>query len=147
MRIKISNRQEIWPVERPLIEKALKALLQGENIRTKEVELHFVSKEEIAAVHATYFQDPTPTDCISFPIDGKSPIDNQILGIVFVCPEVAKEWIEQEGGTLSEEVLLYVIHGALHLVGYDDIAPQDAAVMRQKEALYLKETFAPISSL
>ena len=109
--------------------------LKWKNVQCDEVTINFVTKEVITRLHADHFDDPTPTDCITFPID--SPEEDgeglHILGEVFVCPEVAIEYTQQEGGDPYEEVSLYVIHGLLHLLGFDDIEKEDREEMRREE--------------
>jgi probable rRNA maturation factor len=73
------------------------------------VEISLLSSEEIGRVHGEFLDDPTPTDVITF--------DH---GEILVCPDVAKEQGAGYGRTLNEEVLLYGIHGLLHLRGWSD---------------------------
>lgn len=123
-------------VNRPVWRKAIKACaeLQGEDFQ--EFTLHFVEKEEICRLHDEYFDDPSPTDCISFPIDGPDE-PYRILGDVFICPEVAKAYVEKKGGGFKQEAMLYAVHGLLHLFGYDDMTPKEKRVMRRYEKKHL----------
>lgn len=73
------------------------------------VEVSLLSSAEIGRVHGEFLDDPTPTDVITF--------DH---GEILVCPEVAREQGARYGRTLNEEVLLYGIHGLLHLRGWSD---------------------------
>ncbi|MDE3055149.1 MAG: rRNA maturation RNase YbeY [Verrucomicrobiota bacterium] len=86
-----------------------------------------MSKRKICKLHEEFFQDPTLTDCISF------PLDKEYLGDIFVCPAVAKEYVEKNGGEVYEEAMLYIVHALLHLLGYDDLDAQKRKVMRAKE--------------
>lgn len=95
--------------------------------------LSFVGKAKISSLHAQFFDDPSPTDCITFPI--REP---EFLGEVFVCPQVASEYVKSHGGNLYEELTLYVVHGFLHLLGFDDIEPADRKKMRAEEKKWLK---------
>jgi probable rRNA maturation factor len=77
-----------------------------------------------------------PTDVLAFALE--DDLENGLLeGNVLVCPDVAAERAPEFGWDAAEELLLYVIHGALHLVGYDDHSPEDAPTMRAKEREYL----------
>jgi len=108
--------------------------------RVDEFSLHFVTEKEIGHLHADFFDDPSPTDCISLPID--SPFDTSlswhVLGEVFICPAVAKVYAQKHRQDPYKETLLYVIHGLLHLYGFDDIQPKDRRQMRAKEKQLLK---------
>ncbi len=99
-----------------------------------ELSLAFVDKEEIARLHDDFMGDPTPTDVITFP--GDPDIDQ--AGEVIVCPQVAKEFSIKENLAFSDELSLYVIHGYLHLCGFDDIQDDDRAQMRLAEQQALK---------
>lgn len=106
-----------------------------------EVILHLVDKGTITQLHADFFNDPTPTDCISFPMDppgSDKSCGPTILGEVFVCPEVAVEYAQQHQKNSLEETALYIIHGMLHLLGYDDVEELSIAEMRKMEAACIK---------
>ena len=75
------------------------------------------------------------TDVLSFNLDCTN---SHLEGDTVVSAEIAKERCEEFGWDDESELLLYVIHGTLHLVGYDDETEYDAQLMRQKEAYYLR---------
>lgn len=105
----------------------MKAILEQERSVHSEVGVYLVPVLEISELHDKFFNDPTPTDCISF------PVDEEYLGEVFVCPQVAIDYAKKRKLNPYEELSLYVIHGLLHCFGYDDIEPADRRVMRKKE--------------
>jgi probable rRNA maturation factor len=88
-------------------------------------------------LHKEYFNDPTPTDCISFPIDNEED-GYKLMGDVVVCPLVAKTYARTKKLDVGEELSLYIVHGLLHLIGYDDIDSRDRKVMRSAERRHLK---------
>jgi len=115
--------------------KIVELLLTHLGIEHGEIEVYALSKEEIAKLHADHFDDPTVTDCITFPYhDGGEPIEGEI----FICPDVAKEYANEHGLDEQEELTLYVVHGLLHLMGYDDINPKDREEMRRQESLCME---------
>lgn len=61
-----------------------------------------------------------------------------VLGEVFVCPKVAVEYAKENGIPPEEELLRYVVHGLLHLIGYEDYDPKERARMKRKESACLK---------
>lgn len=136
MKINIVNQQKTLTIKPPFWRKIVKEVARFEGQTFKEFTLHFVDKDTISQIHQDFFDDPTPTDCISFPLDG--PEDPyRILGEVFVCPEVAKEYAKEHKGDHLRETILYATHGLLHLFGYDDIKPKDRALMRKAETRHL----------
>ena len=123
----IYNNQKDLPLSIANIKLMVPFLLRTLKISTDEVILHFVTKSAIGKVHDSFFSDPSPTDCISF------PLDDSILGEVFVCPQVAIEYANKRNLDPYQETTLYIIHGLLHLLGYDDCEPQERRRMRAAE--------------
>ncbi len=84
-----------------------------------EIEASIVSDKVIGQVHAEFLGDPTPTDVITFH-----------HGEILVSADTAAQAGPAHGLALDEELLLYLIHGLLHLAGWDDHDPQEAAQMK-----------------
>lgn len=97
-----------------------------------DVIIHFVDLARICQLHGEYFDDPSPTDCITFPIDSPGP-DCQVLGEVFVCPHTAITYAKEHSLDPYSECTLYIVHGLLHLLGFDDIDEADQLKMRAME--------------
>lgn len=127
LKISIVNRQRTLSIARSSVQR-LVGLVLGK--RKTEVTIHFVGKKKISELHDQFFEDPSPTDCISFPIGG------DFLGEVFVCPAVAQEYDPRHS---HRETSLYVIHGLLHLLGYDDIQEKDRLKMQSAQRRLLKK--------
>ncbi len=123
-RIKIYNRQSNLPIDLSSVRKLVMFFLQEKKVATQEVAIYFVGIRKITQLHAKHFQDPTPTDCITF------PLNEQLLGEIFVCPKAAMNYNPKHP---YEETTLYIIHGLLHLLGYDDIDRKKRARMRREE--------------
>ncbi|HSW87457.1 MAG TPA: rRNA maturation RNase YbeY [Rhabdochlamydiaceae bacterium] len=141
MKITVVDSQKALAISRPSVKKVVLATLDFLQIKTDEVIVHFIDKAAICALHESFFNDPTPTDCISFPIDypyeesGK----HHLLGEVFVCPEVAVEYARTKNKDPYAETTLYLIHGLLHLAGYDDLQAAERRKMRAMERRCLEK--------
>jgi probable rRNA maturation factor len=139
MKVTIINNQSVLIINKKKIEKQVKTILRKENISTDEVILHFVDDKTIKELHLKFFNDPTITDCISFPID--PPVKEKkcyhILGEAFICTKEAVRYSKSHNISPNEELILYIIHCILHLIGYDDINKKDINIMRKKENLYI----------
>lgn len=100
-----------------------------------ELSVAFVDDATIAQVHATFMDDPTPTDVITFPGDPSM----EAAGEIVISVEHARDRAAEHGCSFSQELSLYLIHGWLHLAGYDDRSEADRARMRiaEQEALAL----------
>ena len=86
------------------------------------VEVSFISDEEIARVHGEFLDDPTPTDVITFE-----------HGELLISADTAARCAGEYGHTTQQEALLYLIHGLLHLHGYDDHEPTDRTAMHDAQ--------------
>ena len=133
---------------------ALQALL-AEGVRGAcELSLYFIDETSIAELNAAHMGKVGPTDVLSFPLDGVEVAEAQgpgalssgparphpdhddvptLLGDVLVCPAVAKAQAPTHAGTLDDELALLVVHGVLHVLGYDHEIESDTARMRERE--------------
>lgn len=107
-----------------------------------EASLYFVDTPRICELHGQFFDDPTPTDCISFPMDDVDEEGYRVMGDLFVCPATAMNYVLSNGGDVYQELTLYVVHGLLHLIGYDDIEDDDRIEMKQQEVVFLEHAKA-----
>ena len=138
MKILITNKQQDIEVDRRYFEKVLKILALSFDSHFDEMSLHFVTEKKIKELHKQFFDDPTITDCITLPIDPPNTKPYCVLGEVFVCPRVALDYAKENNITPLKELTLYVIHGFLHLIGYDDMNEKDEKLMRNAEILAFK---------
>lgn len=95
-----------------------------------EVEVALINDESIARVHGEFLGDPSPTDVITFP-------HGEILVSVETAARQGCEFGKDERG----ETLIYLVHGFMHLAGFDDLTPDDAALMaREQEKVWQEIT-------
>jgi probable rRNA maturation factor len=135
VKVIVFDEQNTLSIPKRPIQKMVKALIEKEKIFTDEVDIYLVQAEFISDLHERFFHDPTPTDCISFPIDSpeESFSGRKILGEVFVCTEIAKEYAVKYGKDPLKETIYYIVHGFLHLIGYQDETRAKKSIMRKKE--------------
>jgi probable rRNA maturation factor len=109
------------------------AVLQDEAAEG-ELTLTFVDADDIADLNATHMGTTGPTDVLSFPLDDEGmPGVPVLLGDVVVCPAVAAAQSGDHAGTFDDELALLVVHGVLHVLGYDHAEPDEEARMRSRE--------------
>lgn len=99
-----------------------------------ELSLAFLSDARLARLHADFLDDPTTTDVITF--EGQPALG--VAGEICVSVDTASAYALRHGRDFSEELTLYVVHGWLHLAGYDDLQPAKKRRMRAAEARALK---------
>ena len=133
----VNNRQRYAPVVRSKIADIVRTFLKLEGVACDEVAINFISDAEMCDMHEVFFDDPSSTDWISFPIDLEDGIGYTHLGEIFVCPEVAWRYASANKLNYFDELALYVIHGLLHLCGYDDLDTISRRQMRKRERFHM----------
>jgi len=113
--------------------QAVLAILRDADIRAAQISIALVDDPTIAKLHEEFLNDPEPTDVLSFVLEQSEGV---LEGEVVASADTAAANARRYRCTPEEELLRYVIHGTLHLVGYDDVTPQKRAVMRKKENQY-----------
>ncbi|MBI5380962.1 MAG: rRNA maturation RNase YbeY [Opitutae bacterium] len=90
----------------------------------------FLDDNALAQLHADFLQDPTTTDVITF--EGQPALG--VAGEICVSADTAAAFAKKHRHDFAEELTLYVVHGWLHLAGYDDLVPAKKREMRRAEA-------------
>ncbi len=119
-----------------LIKKAVLSALGEYRKEKAEVNIVFVDKKEILRINKAYLNHHYVTDVISFnqPRPPFTHGEPWAFGDVFVCYQVAREQAKNFGHTFLQEMMMYAVHGTLHLTGMDDHSPTERAEMdRQAE--------------
>ena len=120
---------------------ALEAL-DAEGVPAGRVDLHFVDVDDIAQLNAEHLDGTGPTDVLSFPYEhdpmaareagpDEEPV---VLGDIVLCAEVAARQAPDHAGTVDDELALLVVHGVLHVLGWDHAEPDEARTMQAREA-------------
>jgi probable rRNA maturation factor len=129
--VEINNRQGVLkPLDTARLVEATRRILADAGYEHGEVSLAIVADAEMQSLNAKWLAHDYPTDVLSFVID---EADDSLEGQLIVSAEMARRQAERYGWRAEDELLLYVIHGALHLVGHDDHEDDDLAAMRAAE--------------
>ncbi|MGZ5054415.1 MAG: rRNA maturation RNase YbeY [Methylobacter sp.] len=104
-----------------------------------EIVVRIVGEQESAKLNEQYRHKSGPTNILSFPVDVPEGIELDLLGDLVICaPVVEKEALEQ-GKALEHHWAHIIVHGVLHLLGYDHIDDDDAELMENKEIAILNK--------
>lgn len=132
--IEVSNRQDSLIIDPQRLQQAIAVVLEGEGIARAEISLAVVTDVEIHELNQRFLAHDEATDVLSFPLNQG---DDWLEGEIVVSADTALDRAPEFHWSATEELILYVIHGTLHLVGYRDKTAEDCARMRQQEKYYL----------
>src|SRR5947209_5432284 len=134
-KVSIASPQDAVPLDRGRLRDIARSVLAGENVADYEISLAFVDNATIHRLNKQYLHHDEPTDVLSFPLS--DPSAKKLAGELVLGAEVALEQAQARGHDVQAELALYVIHGLLHLCGYDDKDARNAKEMRARERHYL----------
>jgi len=116
--IDISSSVRRLSVSRALVRKAASATLRVERVSDAMLSITFVGKAAISRLNRRYLGHHGPTDVISFGL-ARTGKRGAVVGDVYICAEVARDNAREQGIGAGEELLRLVVHGTLHVLGYD----------------------------
>ncbi|MFM8563965.1 MAG: rRNA maturation RNase YbeY [Acidimicrobiia bacterium] len=151
-----ADEQSAVAVDVPRWQTLARHALAMEGVRGgTELSLFFVEKSDMVDLNREHMGEAGPTDVLSFPIDGgevleivsgpsggnrgpdRSPPDRGdmplLLGDIVICPEVARDQAPTHAGNEDDEMALLVVHGVLHILGWDHDTIEKTADMQRRE--------------
>jgi len=114
------------------LRRSLRRTIRMVGTQLRELSVALVNDRRMSDLHQRFMNLPGPTDVLTFPLD----LDRRgrpIVGEVVVCVPEARRRARERGTTTAQELLLYALHGMLHLCGFDDRTPRDYQAMHRKE--------------
>jgi len=133
--VHVSNHQP-RPIDAKKLRQAVRTVLKSEGFRRVNVSVAVVNDSTILDVNRRFLAHSEPTDVISFLFsDGPHTLEGEIVASAQTAATAARQF----HSTPDEELLLYVIHGALHLAGYDDRTAVARRAMRKRERHYMAQ--------
>ena len=115
------------------LEGWISAALQSQEFEDAEVSVYIVDEEEGQELNAQYRGKEYPTNVLSFPADIAEEVGIPLLGDLVVCAPVVEREAQEQGKALQAHWAHMLIHGTLHLVGFDHIEDDDADTMEALE--------------
>ncbi|MDR9755871.1 MAG: rRNA maturation RNase YbeY [Thermacetogeniaceae bacterium] len=151
MQLLINEKQDQIQVDseiKELLKRALETVLEGEAfsqefIDAVEVSLVLTDDSEMAELNDYYRGVEGTTDVLSFPMmedePSEGPTEELLLGDIVISVPRAQAQAEEYGHSLARELVFLAVHGMLHLLGYDHLTEEEAAIMRAKEKKVMKQ--------
>ena len=127
------------PAEDRLLEWAEAAAKQD----GAEVAIRIVDEAESAELNATYRHNAGPTNVLSFPFEVPEGVPNELLGDLVICAPVVEREAREQGKAPEAHWAHMVVHGMLHLQGYDHIENSEAEAMEAEEIVILAKLGFP----
>lgn len=149
MEIMIDNRQHEVEIDESLLEKLAKFALVSEKVDdSAELSIVFTDEGEMKELNSRYCGKDKPTDVLSFSMledsdkmvnpDKEFPL---LLGDIIICPTVAEKYAARSNSPVDKELCLLLVHGILHLLGYDHQTEAEDVVMKERQGELLDEFF------
>ncbi|MDY6419202.1 MAG: rRNA maturation RNase YbeY [Succinivibrio dextrinosolvens] len=131
---------ESYPSLELMTKWATVALKTGGRNKDSEITIRMVNTEEIHQLNSTYRHVDRPTNILSFPFELPEGVEDlPLLGDLVVCKEVLERECKEQNKTLEEHFAHLIVHGCLHLIGYDHIEEEDAKEMEPLEIKAMEE--------
>ena len=144
MPVAVDNRQRRIRVSTVVVARAARRALAAVGRPAGTIDLALVDDAEMRTMNAAFRGVRRRTDVLAFPVETpESP--GQLVGQVVVSVDTARRQARRVGVTLTEELVLLVTHGTLHLVGYDDRDPVEADLMHRRERAILEAAHPRLS--
>ena len=129
MEIQIHNFPEQLPGTEQTWTELTQSILEAVQLSPETLGIIFVDDQTLQRMHEQYLNDPELTDVITFDLGEKGRIEGEI----YISVDRAADQAKAFNVAFAEEVLRLIIHGILHLKGYDDLQPEARAEMKKEE--------------
>jgi probable rRNA maturation factor len=116
----------------PVLRRQIRAAHAALRAPLAELSVAIVTKRQMAMLHKQFLHHSGPTDVLSFELDHDSR-GRVISGEIIICHAIARERARRLGHPMAHELLLYALHGLLHLSGFDDRTDSEFAAMHARE--------------
>ena len=144
--ISVTNRQRTLRIDRRRLIRLARLVLEQEQVAAAEISVAIVDDAAIHAINREFLNHDYPTDVISFLLDCSQPEEVEspngsrrgtakaIEGEVVISADTAAANAVKYGVDSHDELALYLVHGLLHICGYDDLTPKEKRLMRTRES-------------
>lgn len=123
----------------PSEEDIIRWALAATTAEDKEIVVRMVDEAESAELNGQYRSKVGPTNVLSFPFEAPPGMESDILGDLVVCAPVVEREAQEQGKSLNAHWAHMVVHGVLHLHGYDHIKENEAVIMESQEIAILSK--------
>jgi probable rRNA maturation factor len=138
--IELVQRCDGLPVDHKRVRDCCRRVLEREGVENASLSIAYVNDAEMQEINREYLGHDYPTDVISFLLnDALDSGMRSLTGELVVGLEYGRRMAARHGWRPDDELLLYVVHGLLHLCGYDDLTDEARPIMRMRESEWIRE--------
>lgn len=138
--IELVQRCDGPSVDQERVRDCCRRVLEREGVEIASLSIAYVDDVEMQKLNREYLGHDYPTDVISFLLDDAIQAETRCLtGELVVGLEYGRRMAARHGWRPDDELLLYVVHGLLHLCGYDDLTDEARPIMRMRESEWIRE--------
>ena len=150
-RIEINDSQDHVNIDEPFLQEVAERTLSEEQVSRAEISVALVNDTMMRELNRQYLDHDEPTDVLSFLLechptplpesssdDGPRGLGKRLQGEVILSTETALNRASEFSWTPHNEIVLYLVHGLLHLLGYDDLSQSEKRLMRSRERAILR---------
>lgn len=124
-------------VDQDMLVRAVRLTLRAENVPRCDLSIALVDDARMTELHGRYLNVNAPTDVLTFDLCDADA--DGVDGEIVISTDTARREAEARDLPPSTEIVLYAIHGVLHLLGYDDVDDEEARIMHAREDALLSE--------
>jgi len=135
IKINISNNYPHFQIQNSAATALVKHVLRDEGLAAPEISVILIDDEYLRKLHRDFLNDDTFTDVMTFNLGGEDDIEGEI----YISVDRAKRYAMEFNVLPEEEIARLIIHGLLHLNGFDDQTVEEREKMREMEAFYLRK--------
>ena len=128
MQVEVHDTFGKLPLTKDQVIAIVEQIAESVGLEAHSISIVFVDDERLSKMHGEYLDDPTPTDVITFDLG-----EDKIEGEIYISIERANDQAKQFKCALSDELLRLIVHGLLHLKGYNDLAEEERREMKVVE--------------
>jgi probable rRNA maturation factor len=134
--LQVRNLQRDQRINTRLLQKITRVLLESLlGVEEYELGIHLLSARKMATINQQFLNHTGPTDVITFNLTENGA---GLLGEIYICVAIAQKQAQEFRTSWPAELVRYMVHGVLHLLGYDDLTSAKRKVMKQKENHFVK---------
>jgi len=139
--VSLTNRQRTFRIKRRLLVSTAEMILHHAGQRTGELGVVLINDRAMRVLNAKYRGKSRTTDVLSFPQSLRQRGVEHLIGDVVISLQTATRQANARASTLHDEVVRLLVHGVLHLAGYDHLEEEDARKMQSLERIALEQVF------